>query len=257
MSLTAAGVAHGRHSSDKRYVVSCGADGCSVQWEVDDVDGVSGAAQRGEYEDGEEWGGGWEGREGEWAVEDSPSKSGARDKWRGLGKLGREDKMTEAQRMRRMATEERAKLLGGRPSLISSKYDGTLMSEVGLEGRSSSSSSAVRNKGFRGRASGEKYAMCRTNVQAWDGWVEENGGTDAPSSDLNLQWVYGYIGSDVTSIGPDPREPVFLECPGRNNLFMCDCGEGTEQGRYVCYFVSGLCVVMDMQVRASHTSRLA
>lgn len=247
MSLPTAG-AQGQHGVGKRLVVSSGADGCSLLWEVD---GPGGGMQRGEYdEDGDEWGGGLEGMEGELDGVDSRTKVGGRDERR-VCKLGEEEKMTEVHRMRRLATEERARMLGGRPSLVSSKKDSTVMSEVGGEGKSAASSPEGRNKGSRGKAAGEKYAMCRTNVQSWDGWVEENGGTDAPSSDLELQWVYGYIGGDVNAIGPDPREAVILESPGRNNLFACDCGEGAEQGRYVCYFVSGLCVVMDMQVRNS------
>ena len=57
-------------------------------------------------------------------------------------------------------------------------------------------------------------------------------------------------GQDVTAEGPDPNNPVLLECPGRNNLAFCNGGQGDGvDGRFICYFVSGLGIVMDIHAR--------
>ncbi len=92
--------------------------------------------------------------------------------------------------------------------------------------------------------------MCKSAVYAWSDWVDTPGHSDVPENDLNLEWVYGYCGFDVTQeVLGEKGEPHLLSTPGRNNLFYASDEGGNVNGTRIVYFVSALGIVLDTKAR--------
>lgn len=110
-------------------------------------------------------------------------------------------------------------------------------------------------KGAVEAGEGQRFSVCRSTVFPPSDFRPTPGIQEPPANELELQWVYGYRGSDCYAFGRGTvGSERLISQPGRNNLSWAANVDGVIDGSTIVYFTSSVGVVMDIRQRKQVSS---